>query len=83
MAKKEQTVSYGINSEMAGHKIVEGVTVVQAADDIFPRVKEQAMELAVNGEFIQFENIVELQNKLASAAKSGFNIHVYDEIIGG
>jgi len=83
MADENIKVNYGINSEMAGHKIVEGVTVVEAAKDIFPRVKEQAMELAINGEFIQFENIIELQNKLAMAAQSGFSIHCYDEVIGG
>ena len=83
MSEEETKVSYGINSEMAGHKMVEGVTVVEAAKDIFPRVKEQAMELAINGEFIQFETVTELQNKLSNAAGNGFNIHCYDEIIGG
>jgi len=79
----EELINYGINSEMAGHKIVEGVTVVEAAKDIFPRIKEQAMELAINGEFIQFDSIVELQNKLSQAAGDGFSIHCYDEVIGG
>jgi hypothetical protein len=41
------------------------------------------MELAIKGEFITFHTVDELQEKLSSAVQSGFNISVYDEVVGG
>jgi len=78
-----QTVDYDVVSEIAGHQPNRGVELVQATKDIFTKVKEKAMQCAVKGEFIEFETIDELQEKLAYAADKGFSIRVYDEVIGG
>jgi hypothetical protein len=76
-------VDYDCVSEFAGHQSNRGVEIVDAANDIFGKVKNKAMQMAVKGEFIEFETIVELQDKLAEAAKEGFSIRIYDELIGG
>ena len=57
--------------------------LVKAAKDIFTHVKEKAMQCAIKGDFIQFDTIDELQQKLLLAAKNGFSIRVYDENRGG
>lgn len=80
MAEK---IDYDVVSEIAGHQPNKGVVLVEAAKDIFTKVKEKAMQCAVKGEFIQFETIDELQEKLSNAADKGFSIRCYDENIGG
>jgi len=79
----ELKVDYDVVSEIAGHQSNKGVVIVDAAKDIFTRVKEKAMQCAVRGEFIQFDTIGELQEKLSGAAESGFSIRCYDEDLGG
>jgi hypothetical protein len=76
-------VDYDVVSEFAGHQPNKGVVLVEAAKDIFKKVKEKAMQCAVKGDFIEFDTVDELMNKLTSAVKSGFSIRIYDEDIGG
>ena len=76
-------VDYDVVSEIAGHQPNKGVDVVEAAKDIFGKVKEKAMQCAVNAEFIQFDTVAELQRKLEGAAKDGYSIRIFDEIVGG
>ena len=78
-----EKVDYDVVSEIAGHQPNRGVELVQAAKDIFHKVKEKAMQVAVKGDFITFATIDELQAKLSSAAQAGFSIRVYDENVGG
>lgn len=80
---QEILIDYDVVSETEGHEENRGIQLVQAAKDIFSKVKEKAMECAVKGEFIQFKSVEELQNKLATAAQNGFAIRVYDAVIGG
>lgn len=77
------TVNYDVVSEIAGHQPNRGVVVVEAARDIFSKVKERAMQVAIKGQFIQFDTVDELQNKLEIASHDGFSIKVFDEDIGG
>lgn len=79
----DETIDYDVVSEFAGHTKNRGVSVVEAARDIFSKVKEKAMQAAVNGVFISFNTVDDLQEKLSNAAKSGFTIRVFDELIGG
>ena len=79
----EQTIDYDVVSEFAGHQPNKGVQLVDAAKDIFSKVKEKAMQCAVDGKFITFSTEEELSAKLAEAAKDGFSIRVYDEDCGG
>jgi hypothetical protein len=82
--KKENVkIDYDVVSEFAGHQPNRGVQLVDAARDIFGKVKNKAMQVAVKGEFIEFETIEELQEKLSDAAGEGFSIRVFDEVIGG
>lgn len=83
MAEKQSIVDYDVVSEIAGHQSNKGVQVVDAAKDIFSRVKEKSMQLAIKGEFIQFDSIAELEQKLEAASATGYSIRVYDEVIGG
>ena len=76
-------VDYDVVSEIAGHQPNKGVELVKAAEDIFKKVKEKAMQCAIKGEFISFGTINELQAKLKTAAKEGFSIRVYDQVVGG
>ena len=80
---EEIKIDYDVVSEIAGHQPNRGVVLVEAAKDIFTRVKEKAMQCAIKGEFINFDNIGELQSKLSVAAKEGFSIRCFDEDIGG
>lgn len=80
---EKQVIDYDVVSPIAGHQPNKGVELVQAAKDIFSKVKEKAMQCAVKGEFIQFASVEELQDKLARAAQAGFSIRVFDEDIGG
>ena len=79
----EQTIDFNVVSPILGHQINKGVNIVQAARDIFKRVRTQGMQCAVKGDFIQFDTVEELQSKLEIVAKDGFNICVFDELIGG
>ncbi len=79
----KQVVDYDVVSEIAGHQPNKGVELVNAAKDIFTKVKEKAMQCAVKGEFIEFDTVEELQDRLLEAAEKGFSIRVYDEVIGG
>lgn len=83
MAEKEIKIDYDVVSEIAGHQPNRQVEVVEAAKDIFGKVKEKAMQLAVKGEFIEFQTIDELKNKLENASMAGVSIRVYDQLIGG
>lgn len=80
---KDITVDYDVVSEIAGHQPNKGVVVVDAARDIFGKVKEKAMQVAIKGEFIEFDTIDELQEKLTNASINGFSIRCFDEVIGG
>lgn len=76
-------IDYDVVSEIAGHQSNKGVKIVEAAEDIFSKVKNKSMQLAIKGEFIQFKTVEELQDKLSATAGQGFSIRVFDEIIGG
>ena len=80
---KDVLIDYDVVSEFAGHQANKGVKLVEAAKDIFSKVKEKAMQVAVKGEFLQFETIDELSEKLEKAVKDGFSIRVFDELVGG
>lgn len=79
----EEKVSYDVVSEVAGHQPNKDVPIIEAAKDIFNKVKKKAMQCAIKGDFIQFDTVDELMDKLAKAAKGGYSIKVYDEVIGG
>jgi len=79
----KKMVDYDVVSEFAGHQKNKGVLIANAAMDIFQKVKEKAMQCAVKGEFIQFNNVEELQEKLSRAVDDGYSIRVLDENIGG
>lgn len=80
---EQKTIDYDIVNQFSGHQPNKGVELVEAARDIFDKVKGKAMQVAVKAEFITFDSIEELQDKLLSAAENGFSIRVYDENIGG
>jgi len=80
---KQTLVNYDVVSEIAGHQSNTGVKLVDAAKDIFTRCKEKSMQCAVKGDFIEFDSVNELQSKLSDAVKKGFNIRIFDEVIGG
>ena len=80
---KDVYIDYDVVSEFAGHQSNRGIKIVDAAIDIFAKVKEKAMQVAVKGEFIQFETVEELAEKLEVAANEKYSIRVFDEIIGG
>lgn len=75
-------ISYDVVSEFAGHKHCEMVSVEEASRNIFSCCKEKGMQMAVNGEFMQFESIGELQGKLEATAEN-VSIKIVDELIGG
>ena len=81
--KKEQLINYDVVSEFAGHQSNKDVSLGDASKDIFYKVKEKSMEVAVKGQFIEFDTIDELKNKLASAAVEGITIKVFDQVLGG
>ena len=81
--KNSASVDYVVVHPIAGHQKNKGVELVEAAKDIFARVKEKAMQCAVKGEFITFTTIDELQDKLFIAVQNGFAIGVYDEDTSG
>jgi len=83
MVNQSVLVDYDVVSEIAGHQSNQKVKLVEAANDIFSKVKEKSMQVAVKGEFISFTSIDELQEKLADAMTGGYSIRVYDEVIGG
>lgn len=81
--KENVLIDYDVVSEFAGHQSNKGVKLVEAAKDIFSKVKEKAMQVAVKGDFIQFTTVDELATELEKAVKEGYSIRVFDEIIGG
>jgi hypothetical protein len=80
---KNILVDYTIVHQYAGDMRKKGVELVAAANDIFSNVKEKAMQCSIKGQFIVFETVDELADKLQAAVSSGFRIAVYDELIGG
>ena len=83
MAQNNVLVDYDVVSQFAGHQKNRQVAVVEAAQDIFTKVKNNAMQCACNGSFITFDNVDELVSKLSSAVQEGVSIRIYDENIGG
>jgi len=41
------------------------------------------MQCAVQGKYITFETVEQLQTQLATAVKSGYTIRIFDEDVGG
>jgi len=78
----EQKAEYTVVSDVAGHKTVTE-TVPTAAENIFKLVTKKAMECAINGEFMRFNTVDQLQTQLQQAVNTGYSINVYDENIGG
>ena len=76
-------IDYEVVSESAGHTKNKGVDLKEAARDIFKKCKEKAMQCAVNAEFITFDNVDELMDKLKRASVGGCSIRVYDEVYSG
>lgn len=83
LEKQDVKVSYDVVSEIAGHQPNRDVQLVEAAKDIFGKVKEKAMQCAVKGEFIEFDTINELEEKLKYAVMEGYSIRIFDENISG
>ncbi len=83
MTMEDATVDYTVVHPVAGHQKNTGTSIVDAAKDIFKRVKEQAMQCSVKGQFITFSTIAELQRQLFSAVQNEYAIGVYDEDITG
>ena len=83
MENKEPFVDYDVVSEFAGHQKNSQVDLIAAAEDIFGKVKEKAMQCAVKGEFVEFKTITQLKDKLRAAVKDGYSIRIFDENIGG
>lgn len=81
--KEEILVDYDTVSEFAGHQKNRGVSVKDAAQDLYKKVKSKAMQVAVKGVFINFDTIAELEEKLSDAVKNGFRIQCFDENLGG
>lgn len=81
--EEELKIDYDVTSEYLGHKENKAVRISEASKDIFAKVKTKAMQVAVKGTFITFDNIPELENKLSDAVRSGYSVRVYDEDIGG
>lgn len=79
----EVLIDYDIVSEIAGHQSNKGVKLAEAAKEIFSKVKEKSMQVAVKGEFITFNNVAELEKKLTTAMGDGYSIRIFDEVIGG
>jgi len=79
---EDKKITYTVVSETAGHK-TEVETLPVAAENIFKLVRNKAMECAINGEFIRFGMVDELQEKLRDAVGSGYSINIFDEVIGG
>ena len=80
---KDIFVNYDLVSEFAGHQKNKGVELVAATENIFRHVKEKAMQCAVKGEFIEFDTVAQLKDKLTFAVKEGYSIRVFDENVGG
>ena len=76
-------VDYDVTSQFAGHQANKGVQLAEAAKDIFKKVKEKSMQVAMKGFFIEFDTLDDLATKLKDAVGSGYSIRVYDEDIGG
>ena len=76
-------VTYDVVSDVAGHLTNTAVVLQNACDDIFSKVKEKSMQLAVGGTFVQFDDLSELKGELSRATTEGLSIRVYDEIVGG
>jgi len=72
--KDEILVDYDVVHEIAGHQSNKGVKIIDAAKDIFKKCKENAMQCAVSGTFIQFDTIDELIGQLSSAMSGGYSI---------
>jgi len=83
ISKATCLVDYDVVSDIKGHDEKRGIKLVEAAKDIFHKVKEKAMQVAVKGNFIEFSSMEDLQDRLFSAVKQGVSIRVYDEDIGG
>jgi hypothetical protein len=79
---QEMCIDYDVTSEFAGHSANKKVPISKAARDIFGKVKEKAMQVAVKGTFIVFNTVDELIQKLSDAAINGYSIRVHDEDIG-
>lgn len=80
---KNVKIDYDVVSEFAGHQPNRQVEMAVAVEDIHKKVKEMAMQLAINGEFQEFATPQELGEKLEVAQEQGANIRLYDENIGG
>jgi glutamine phosphoribosylpyrophosphate amidotransferase len=78
-----KTIDYDVVTQFSGHQPNRGVELVTATEDIFKRCKEDAMQCAINSEFIQFKTLEELQNKLEKTIGTGFTIRCFDEVVGG
>lgn len=76
-------VDYDVVSDIHGHLSNKKVEVVKAAQDIFGKVKNNAMQCAVKGNFVSFDNVSELTTILENAEMENFSVRVYDENIGG
>ena len=83
MVDKNISITYDKNSEFAGHQHNADVNIVQATEDIFKEVKQNAMQLAVGGEFKEFNTLSELKKELINANNAGSRIWLCDENIGG
>ena len=81
--KQNVKVDYDVVSDIAGHQPNKQVELEMAATDIFAKVKNKAMEVAVKGDFQDFNTIEELEDILRQGVMKGYSIRVFDENIGG
>ncbi len=83
MEAKNVLVDYNVVSELAGHQENKGVQLIEAAKDIFSKVKEKGMQCAVKGVFKTFKSVDDLMDILMDAVHNNYRISVYDEDLGG
>ena len=81
--KSEKKIDYDVVNEFSGHQSNKGVSLKEAAKDIYSRVKNKAMQCSIKGEFIEFNTEQELESQLDKALENGFSVRVFDELIGG
>lgn len=78
-----KTIDYDVVSEIAGHQPNRGVEITKAVEDIYGKCKNKAMQCAINGEFVEFDTMTELQDKLIQACDMALSVRCFDQNIGG
>jgi hypothetical protein len=80
---KDVKIDYDVVHAVAGHEEKRNVAIVEAAQDLFEKSKEKAMQVSVAGHFIHFDTVEQLVGRLGEAAENQERIGVYDQNHGG